>query len=222
MTAFTATGEPCAPRRAVTIATSMQRSKAMHSEALRSALAAALLALAGAAAATPEHYVIDPDHTYPSFEADHMGISVWRGKFNHTTGEVTLDRAAGSGTVDIDVDVTSMDFGNEPLYEKLGGPALFDTQRYPQAHYRGRLEDFHDGAPSRVVGELTLHGVTRPVALRIDEFKCIPHPMLKRELCGADALGSFQRDAFGLDFGKDYGFDMKVTLRIQVEALRAE
>ena len=71
-----------------------------------------------------------------------------------------------------------------------------------------------------MTGELTLHGVTRPLDLTIDRFKCIPHPLHKRELCGADALGTFRRDEFGIDAGKDYGFDMNVTLRIQVEAVQ--
>lgn len=66
---------------------------------------------------------------------------------------------------------------------------------------------------------MSLHGVSRPLTLQINRIKCIPHPLYKRELCGADAVGHFQRDAFGLDAGKSYGFDMTVTLRIQVEAL---
>jgi len=64
-----------------------------------------------------------------------------------------------------------------------------------------------------------LRGVTRPLTLKLASFKCMPHPIFKRELCGADALGSFRRDEFGLDAGKDYGFNMDVQLRIQVEAL---
>ena len=75
---------------------------------------------------------------------------------------------------------------------------------------------------SRVVGELTLHGVTRPVELKINSFKCMPHPMYKREVCGADASATIQRDAFGISAGKDYGFSMDVVLRIQVEAIQAE
>jgi polyisoprenoid-binding protein YceI len=69
---------------------------------------------------------------------------------------------------------------------------------------------------------LTLHGVTRPVTLKLALFKCIMHPMLKRELCGADAMGTIRRDEFGLTAGKDYGFKMDVALRIQVEAVAAE
>lgn len=178
------------------------------------------LANAGVAHASEVKYQLDPDHTYPSFEADHLGgLSVWRGKFNHSRGTVTLDKAAGSGTVNVVVDMTSADFGQDQLNQKAQGAELFDTAKYPQALYTGRLTGFVDGKPTRVDGTLTLHGVTRPLALKIDSFKCMPHPLLKRELCGADALATFQRDAFGMDAGKAYGFGMTVTLRIQVEAI---
>lgn len=185
-------------------------------------LAATLAALTTAAAAAPVTYNIDPDHTYPSFEADHMGVSIWRGKLNKTTGKVVLDKVAGSGTVDVSLDPASIDFGQEALNRWARGAQFFDARKYPKATYKGRLDGFVDGQPARVVGELTLRGVTRPVLLKINSFKCVAHPMLKRELCGADALGTFNRDEFGLDAGKDYGFSMDVTLRIQIEAIQAQ
>lgn len=180
----------------------------------------AVLLLAGTATAAPVHYTFDPDHTYPSFEADHMGISTWRGKFNHSQGAVELDKAAGSGSLEVGIALDSIDFGQDALNAWARGKDFFDVAHHPRAVYKGRLTGFVDGAPTRVEGSLTLHGVTRPVNLRIERFKCIPHPMLKREYCGADAFGSFDRSAFGLDAGKNYGFDMQVALRIQVEALR--
>ena len=176
-------------------------------------------AIAQAADAT---YQIDPAHTYPSFEADHMGISVWRGKFNKTSGTLVLDKAAGSGNVDVVIDIASVDFGLDSMQAEALGPNFFDTAKYPQATYRGKLESFQDGVPTRVVGDLTLHGVTKPVELKINTFKCMPHPMHKRDLCGADATATFDREQFGLTAGKDYGFNMDVTLRIQFEAVRAE
>jgi polyisoprenoid-binding protein YceI len=178
-----------------------------------------LLLTVGAVSAAPVDYEIDPSHTYPSFEADHMGVSIWRGKFDKTTGHVTLDKTAGSGTVDLTIDLASVDFGLSDLNAWAQGPQFFDVPKHPQASYQGRLEDFSHGTPARLVGDLSLNGVTRPVALTINSFKCIPHPMLKRELCGADAIGVFHRDDFGLNAGKDYGFSMDVTLRIQVEAV---
>jgi polyisoprenoid-binding protein YceI len=177
------------------------------------------LLAAEAASAEPVAYDIDPHHTYPSFEADHMGVSVWRGKLDKTTGHVMLDKAAGRGTVELTVDLASIDFGLNELNSWAQGPQFFDIKQNPIATYRGTLEGFSGGVPSRVVGELSLHGVTRPVVLHINSFKCIAHPMLKRDMCGADAIASFQRDAFGLTAGKDYGLKMDVVLRIQVEAV---
>jgi polyisoprenoid-binding protein YceI len=175
------------------------------------------------AIAAADTYNIDPNHTYPSFEADHMGgLSTWRGKFDKTTGVVTLDKAAGTGTVDVTVETNSIDFGHEKMNEHAKKPDLFDVAKFPQATYKGKLEGFTKGVPSRVVGDLTLHGVTKPVTLQINAFKCMPHPMLKKEVCGADALGTFNRADFGIDAGKAYGFNMDVTLRIQVEAIKAE
>ncbi|GAB3253119.1 YceI family protein [Chitinimonas naiadis] len=187
----------------------------------RHLLSLSFLMAAGAAFSAPVVYEIDPAHTYPSFEADHMGISVWRGKFNGSRGKVVLDKAAGSGTVDIQIDPASVDFGHEQMNKVAKEAELLDVAKYPEARYQGKLAGFANGAPTRVEGELTLHGVTRPVNLTIHQFKCIPHPMLKRELCGADATAVFQRDQFGIEAGKPYGFKMDVNLRIQVEAVAA-
>jgi polyisoprenoid-binding protein YceI len=177
------------------------------------------LALAFSTAAAEEKiYVLDPAHTFPSFEADHMGMSTWRGKFNQSRGEVRMDRERGTGQVEVVIDVRSVDFGMDALNEWMVGDEFFDTAQYPEAIYRGKLTNFRDGAPTKVDGEFTLRGVTRPLTLTIDRFKCQPHPMHKRDWCGADAHATFDRSQFGLDAGKDYGFDMNVTLRIQVEA----
>lgn len=183
-------------------------------------LSMAMLAAAPLAApAAPVNYRIDPAHTFPSFEADHMGISVWRGKFNRSSGQVVLDREAGSGTVTIEIDVASIDFGHDALNAWARGKDFLEAKKYPKARYTGRLEAFVDGKPTQAVGELRLHGVTRPVTLAIGHFKCVPHPISKRELCGADATATIRRDEFRLDAGKDYGFKMDVDLRIQVEAV---
>jgi polyisoprenoid-binding protein YceI len=101
-------------------------------------------------------------------------------------------------------------------------PQIFDVAKYPTAHYTGTLGGFVNGAPTSVTGNLTLHGVTRPVNLKINSFKCMPHPLYKREVCGADAIGTLNRDDFGIDTGKAYGFNMQVTLRIQVEAIKLD
>ena len=66
----------------------------------------------------------------------------------------------------------------------------------------------------------TMHGVTKPVTLKINRFLCKINPMLQREVCGADAEATINRADFGVSYGQAYGFDMTVTLRIQVEGVR--
>lgn len=178
--------------------------------------------LHSAASAAPKTYELDPSHTFPSFEADHMGMSRWRGKFNRTTGTVLLDREAGRGTVEVQIDLDSIDYGLDEMNAWARGEAFFDTAKYPRAIYRGELRGFNEGKPAELAGELTMRGITRPVTLKIHAFNCRPHPVFKRDWCGADAVGSFDREAFGLAAGKDWGFDMNVTLRIQVEAVLRE
>ena len=188
-----------------------------------------MLGWAALAVAAPGTYRIDPNHTHPMFEVDHFaGLSTWRGLFRTSGGSVTLDRERGTGTVDVVIDVASVDLGHDKLnaivvLEKIGDWNGLDVPHYPTAEYHGTLGGFVRGAPTAVSGKLTLHGVTRPVALKIDRFKCIPdHPLLKREVCGADAVGTFNRADFGVNAGRQFDFNQQVTLRIQVEAIRQD
>lgn len=196
----------------------------MQVSSRKAALGGSVFALLLATAyAGPVTYQIDPNHTHPSFEADHMGgLSVWRGKFNKASGTIVMDQAAKTGTVEITVDAASIDFGNDELNEHAKGPDMFDVAKYPTAVYKGTLADFEDGKPGKVVGTLTLHGVTRPLTLEIDEFLCKPHPASKKEVCGADASAEFNRGDFGISYGAAYGFKQEVELQIQVEANRQD
>ena len=180
-------------------------------------LAVASLA-AGAALAAPVTYQVDPAHTYPSFEADHFGgMSVWRGKFDRSSGKIVLDREAGTGTVDISVDAASIDFGHAKLNEHVKSAEMLDVQKYPTASYKGTLTNFKNGAPTEVHGELTLHGVTKPLNLKINSFVCKVTPLSPKERCGADASATINRADFGVNYGDKYGFNMQVKLAIQVE-----
>lgn len=175
-----------------------------------------------AAPAFAQTYNIEPGHTYPSFEADHMGISVWRGKFNKTSGKVVLDRAAKTGTVDITIDASSIDFGHEKMNEHAKSKDIFNVAQFPTATYKGTSIKFEGDTPVAVEGNFTLLGVTKPLTLKINKFKCIQHPMLKREVCGADASAEFKRTDFGLNYAIAYGFAPEVKLAIQVEAVKAD
>jgi polyisoprenoid-binding protein YceI len=181
---------------------------------------AALLALASSTAfSAASTYQIDPTHTYPAFEADHMGgMSLWRGKIGKNSGTITLDRAAKTGAIDVTMDMTSIDFGFGPMNERARSAEIFDTEKFPKATYKGKFSKFNGDVPAEVDGELTLHGVTKPVKLTINQFLCKPHPMTKKEVCGADASASIDRSDFGVDAGKQMGFKMQTKLLISVEA----
>jgi len=181
-------------------------------------------AIASAAIAAPVTYNVDPEHTYPSFEADHFGgMSVWRGKVKQTSGNIVFDKEGQSGTVDVTIDMTTIDSGHEKLNGHLKGPdpGMLDVTKFPTATYKGKLVNFKNGAPTQVQGDLTLHGVTKPVTLTINSFKCMAHPMKKKEFCGADAVTTINREDFGVGWGKAFGFKMDVKIAIQIEAFIA-
>lgn len=121
----------------------------------------------------------------------------------------------------IAINPTGIDFGQTQLNAWALGHDFFDVSRYPKASCEGRFDAVSNKVPTQLLGELTLHGITRPMALNVNRLRCIAHPMLQREVRGADASGSLKREEFGLDAGKAYGFKMEMNLRLQVQAIAA-
>jgi len=181
-------------------------------------LVACLLLAANPAAAA--RFRIDPDHTFPSLEFDHMGISTWRGRFNRTAGTFDYDAAARRGTVNVSVETDSIDFGLESMHEYAIKPDWLDVAKHPAMTYTGSLVFQGDKAVA-VDGQLTLRGVTRPLRLNLNRFACIEHPFFRKEVCGADAEGELNRADFGMTQFAE-GEAGKVRLRIQVEAIRED
>ena len=184
----------------------------------RIALASMTVLVSAGAFAAPVTYILDPAHTYPSFEADHMGgLSLWRGKFTTSSGKVVYDKAAKTGSINVTVDVNSIDFGMPKLNEHAKSAELFDVAKFPTATFSGKFTKFNGASPAEAEGTLTMHGVSKPLTLTINSFLCKPNPMSKKEVCGADASATFNRSDFGVSFGDKYGFKQEVKLQIQVE-----
>ena len=184
----------------------------------RIVLASIAVLLNASALAAPVTYTLDPSHTYPSFEADHMGgLSVWRGKFDTTSGKVVYDKDAKAGSLDVTVDMSSIDFGMPKLNDHAKSAEIFDVAKFPTATFTGKFSKFNGTSPTEVQGTLTMHGVTKPLTLTINSFLCKQSPMTKKEVCGADASATFNRSDFGVNFGDKYGFKQEVKLQIQVE-----
>ena len=129
-------------------------------------LAAALVALPIAA----QNFTADPNHTYPSFEVSHFGFSVFRGKFDKTTGKATLDRAAKKGSVEVATDVASVNTGNAKLNEHLRSPDFLDVAMFPTLKFKSDDFKFDGDKVTSVNGQLTIRDVTKPVTLTVRSF----------------------------------------------------
>lgn len=187
---------------------------------------AALLAAPAAALAAPEAYTIDPYHTYPNFTVDHLGVSTMYGRFDRSSGKVTLDRAAKSGAIDITIEAASIntgdgDKGSRPRSrdEHLRHADFFNTAEFPRITYKSTKLVFGGDNPTAIEGVLTLLGVTRPVNLTIERFKCNPAQGNNKERCGGNASGRFKRSDFGMKFAlPNVGDD--IGLMIEFEAVK--
>jgi polyisoprenoid-binding protein YceI len=179
----------------------------------------ALLALAGNAYAAPETYVMDPAHTAPRFEYSHFGYSTQIHSFDKTSGKIELDRAAHSGSVEVSIDARSVNTGYALLNEHIQGADFFDTAEFPNITFKSTHVTFKGDQPAAIEGELTIKGVTRPVTLKVTSFQAMPHPMLKKDAIGANAVATVKRSEFHMGKYAPYVSD-DVTLSIAVEAIK--
>jgi polyisoprenoid-binding protein YceI len=113
--------------------------------------------------------------------------------------------------------MNSINFGMPKLDEHAKSAELFDAAKYPTATFSGKFTKFNGSGPAEAQGTLTMHGVTKPVTLKIDSFKCMQSPMTKKEVCGVEVSSTINRADFGVNYGDKYGFNQEVKLQIQAE-----
>jgi polyisoprenoid-binding protein YceI len=188
---------------------------------LLSAAAVASIVAAGAtAAAAQETYVIDPVHSQPMFEARHMGFSQQHGSFAKSTGKITLDRAAKTGTVEIVIDTTSIRTYDPRLDEQMKSENFFNVAKYPTMTFKGSKMVFDGDRVVEVDGDLTLLGVTKPVSLKVANFVCGEHPVNKKPMCGAEATTTVMRSEWGMKYGLPRSVSDEIKLTIPIEAYK--
>jgi polyisoprenoid-binding protein YceI len=189
--------------------------------ALALALAAPLMA-----AAAPENYTLDPTHTYPNFTVEHWGLSVMYGRFDRTTGKFSFDRAAKSGSTELTIDAASLTTGdnvkgNRPQSrdDHLRSGDFFNVKEFPTLTFKSTKVNFSGELPSSVEGNFTMLGVTKPVTLTFERFKCGTNPFSKKDRCGGNAVGKIKRSDFGMKYGIPSVSD-EIGLNIEFEGDR--
>ncbi len=174
-------------------------------------------------ASAADRYKIDPDHTFAHFSVVHTGISSVRGRMGIIKGSATLDADRQTAEISVELDPRSLDTGVKRLDAVLSDEMFFNVAKYPTARFTGKAVQFARGLPSEFEGELTLHGITRPVRLVADHFACkqVKIIVLDRFVCGGDLQSTLKRSDFGLDKYSSMVSD-EVRLVISVEAIRDE
>lgn len=185
----------------------------------QSVLALSLASVVGLAAAASETYVVEPTHTLPKFSYSHFGYSTQSSVFTKTSGKITLDRAAKKGSVNITIDAKSVQTGVPLFNEHIQAADFFDTAMFDTITFVSDKMSFNGDKPASVDGKLTIKGVTKPVTLKITSFHCMPHPMVKKDACGANAEAVVKRSDFNMGKHVPYVSD-EVTLTIPVEAIK--
>ena len=188
---------------------------------IRSTLIATTLAAATLCAqAQTATYVIDPNHTFATFEISHFGTSTNRGRFDKKSGNVQIDKAAKTGKLDISIDAGSINTGTAAFDKHLQSKDFFNAAEFPTARFVGDKFSFNGDKVSEISGTLTLLGKTNPVTLKATNFNCYMNQMLKVEVCGGDFETSIVRSQYGMVWGLNFGFSDAVRLVVQAEAIK--
>ena len=178
-----------------------------------------IAAFSTTALAAQETYTIDGTHTLPRFSYSHFGYSTQLSRFDKTSGKIVLDRQAKTGSVEVTIDTTSVNTGYPLFNEHIQGEDFLHTAKYPKATFISNKLTFEGENLVAVDGTLTLKGISKPVTLTVTSFQCMPHPMLKKDACGANATTVVKRTDFNMGkYAPHVGDD--VTLTIPVEAVK--
>ena len=171
----------------------------------------------------PENYTLDPYHSFPYFEIDHWGVSTLRGMFRKSSGKFTIDRAAKSASVELTMETASIDTGDNDKGsrprardEHLRTADFFNVAEFPRMTFHSSAVKFAGDNPAEITGNLTLLGVTRPVAFKVERWVCKDHPMNKKPICGGNVTGTVKRSDFGMKYGLPIlGDELKLFLSFE-------
>ena len=181
--------------------------------------AALFAAMAGSAIAAPVTYGVDGSHTFPRFSYSHFGYSTQLSSFKNTSGKVVFDAEAKTGSVDISIDMKSVNTGFEVFDGHIQGEDFLDTAKFPTATFKSTKVVFEGDKPKSIEGNLTIKGVTKPVTLTVTSFQAMPHPMMKKPALGANAFTTIKRSEFNAGKYAPYvGDDVRIDIAVEAIA----
>ena len=187
-------------------------------KAINKITAALILSLAASAPAlaAPETYAIDNNHTFPRFSYKHLGFSTQLSRFNKVDGKVVFDKEAKTGSVDISIDMKSIDTGSKLFDEHIQAEDFLNTAQFPTATFKSTKVVFNGDKPAEIIGDLTMKGVTKQVTLTVTSFLAMPHPMQKKDAIGADAFVVVKRTDFNMGkYAPHVGDEVRIDIALE-------
>ncbi len=172
-------------------------------------------------ASAADKFLLDPGHASVMFGVSHLGFSKTFGRFNKIEGAFTLDAdAPENSSVVVSIDPASLDTNHAKRDEHLRGADFFDVTKFPTLTYKSTSVKRTGDKTALVTGDLTLHGVTKPVPLEVTLVNTGPNPMDKTKIiAGFSARGTLKRTDFGMGYAAPVlGDDVEII--IEVDAIK--
>lgn len=187
---------------------------------MKKVVLASLLLLLSAGSAMAAKYKIDPTHTYPNFTVNHLGYSTMHGQFAKTTGSLEFDQASGKGSVNITIDAASIYTGFKKRDDHLRSPDFFNVMEFPEITFKSTSANLK-GGNGKVMGKLTIMGITKDITLDVSNIRCGKHPFNPKlaEVCGFNATAMVKRTDFGMKYGVP-AIGENISISLEVEATR--
>lgn len=170
-----------------------------------------------AAQAAPQKFTLETPHTQIVFSVNHLGFSNSYGKFTGYTGTIVFDPAApATSSVDVTIDAKSVDLNDAKWNEHVKSADILDTEKFPTITFKSTKIDVTGEKTANITGDLTIHGVTKPVVLATVFNKLDKHPMKGEVVAGFSATTKFKRSDFGVSYGlPNVGDDMSITIEVE-------
>jgi polyisoprenoid-binding protein YceI len=176
-------------------------------------------ALLNSLAHAQEHYVIDPEHTFSSFEYSHWGLSSQRGRFDRNSGYVDLDSDNKTGNILLEIDASSVSTGTELFDKVMRSGSFFDVEHFQKISFSSTKFIFDHDQLSQIEGNLTIKESTHPVTLEVTQFNCRFMFLYFKKTCGANGYTKILRSDYNMDRFVPFVSD-EVTLYFSVEAIK--